>query len=77
MSITIAEIKKMLSTLIEYENSSITHTIPDLIELMYDKVSKTFQITTLIDGNSSPYYDIDTACDALYIILNPIKEEGL
>ncbi|MFS2174067.1 hypothetical protein [Priestia megaterium] len=72
MSIT--DIKTMLSTLIEYEDSFITHTIPDLIELIYDKLSRTFQITTLIDGNSSPYYNIDSACDALYIILNPTKE---
>ncbi|MGG3178070.1 hypothetical protein ABEQ41_07335 [Priestia megaterium] len=75
MSIT--EIKKMLSTLIEYESSSIRHTIPDLIELMYDKTSRTFQFTKLNDGNVLPYDDIDTACEALYIILNPIKEEGL
>ncbi|MQR85477.1 hypothetical protein GFV16_05920 [Bacillus megaterium] len=75
MSIT--EIKKMLSTLIEYESSSITHTIPNLIELMYDKTSKTFQLTTLNDGNVLPFKDIDTACEALYTILNPIKEEDL
>ena len=64
----ITEIKKMLCTLIEYEDSTITHTIPDLIELLYCKASQTFQITTLADGNVSLYDDIDTACDALYTI---------
>ena len=72
MSIT--EIKKMLSTLIQYEDSIITHVIPGLIELVYSKGTQSFQLTTLIDGNMSPYDDIDSALEALYIILNP---EGL
>ncbi|MBK0008759.1 MULTISPECIES: hypothetical protein [Priestia] len=72
MSIT--EIKKMLSTLIQYEDSIITHVIPGLIELVYSKGTQSFQLTTLIDGNMSPYDDIDSASEALYIILNP---EGL
>lgn len=70
MSIT--EIKKMLSTLIQYEDSTITHVIPGLIELVYSKGSQSFQLTTLVDGNVSPYDDIDSASKALYIILNPI-----
>ncbi|MGG0343674.1 hypothetical protein ABEY50_26890 [Priestia megaterium] len=72
MSIT--EIKKMLSTLIQYEDSTITHVIPGLIELVYSKGTQSFQFTTLVDGNMSPYDDIDSASEALYIILNP---EGL
>ncbi|MFQ6386383.1 hypothetical protein ACLNAR_01215 [Priestia aryabhattai] len=72
MSIT--EIKKMLSTLIQYEDSIITHVVPGLIELVYSKGTQSFQLTTLIDGNMSPYDDIDSALEALYIILNP---EGL
>lgn len=68
MSIT--EIKKMLSTLIQYEDSTITHVIPGLIELVYSKGTQSFQLTTLIDGNMSPYDDIDSASEALYIILN-------
>ena len=72
MSIT--EIKKLLSTLIQYEDSTITHVIPGLIELVYSKGTQSFQLTTLIDGNMSPYDDIDSASEALYIILNP---EGL
>ena len=75
MSIT--EIKKMLRTLIQYEDSTITHVIPGLIELVYSKRSQGFQLTTLVDGNVSPYNDIDSASEALYIILNPIKEENL
>ncbi|MBX9969779.1 hypothetical protein ACFW1J_25310 [Priestia aryabhattai] len=75
MSIT--EIKKMLSTLIQYEDSTITHVIPGLVELVYSKGSQSFQLTTLVDGNVSPYGDIDSASEALYTILNPIKEEGL
>ncbi|WP_129709716.1 hypothetical protein [Priestia megaterium] len=75
MSIT--KIKEMLHTLIEYEDSTITHTIPDLIELLYCRASQTFQITTFLDDRVSTYYDIDTACDALYLILNPVKEKGL
>jgi hypothetical protein len=75
MSIT--EIKKMLSTLIQYEDSTITHVIPGLIALVYSKGSQSFQLTTLVDGNVSPYDDIDSASKALYIILNPIKEEDL
>jgi len=70
----ITEIKKMLSTLIQYEDSTITHVIPGLIELVYSKGTQSFQLTTLIDGNMSPYDDIDSASEALYIILNP---EGL
>ncbi|MED3932905.1 hypothetical protein ABEY43_29280 [Priestia megaterium] len=73
MSIT--EIKKMLSTLIQYEDSTITHVIPGLIELVYSKGSQSFQLTTLVDGNVSPYDDIDSASKALYIILNSIKED--
>lgn len=72
MSIT--EIKKMLSTLIQYEDSIITHVVPGLIELVYSKGAQSFQLTTLIDGNMSPYDDIDSALEALYIILNT---EGL
>ncbi|MDC0706411.1 MULTISPECIES: hypothetical protein [Priestia] len=72
MSIT--EIKKMLRTLIQYEDSTITHVILGLIELVYSKGTQSFQLTTLIDGNMSPYDDIDSASEALYIILNP---EGL
>ncbi|MGG3197472.1 MULTISPECIES: hypothetical protein [Priestia] len=72
MSIT--EIKKMLSTLVQYEDSIITHVVPGLIELVYSKGTQSFQLTTLIDGNMSPYDDIDSALEALYIILNP---EGL
>jgi hypothetical protein len=75
MSIT--EIKKMLNTLIQYEDSTITHVVSGLIELIYSKGTQSFQLTTLVDGNMSPYYDIDSASEALYIILNPIKEEGL
>jgi len=67
----------MLNTLIQYEDSTITHTIPNLIELVYSKTSQSFQLTTLADRNVLPYYDIDSASEALYIILNPIKEEDL
>ncbi len=67
----------MLSVLIEYENSTITLTIPGLIELIYSKESQSFQVTTLIDGEISPYYDINTASQALYTILNTIKKEGI
>ncbi|MFE0301425.1 hypothetical protein CN367_01205 [Priestia megaterium] len=73
----ITEIKEMLRTLIEYEDSTITHTIPNLIELLYCKASQTFQINLLPDGKIFTYYDIDTAGDALYLILNPVKEKGL
>ncbi|MGG2089078.1 hypothetical protein ABFY59_19045 [Priestia aryabhattai] len=73
----ITEIKKMLNTLIQYEDSTITHVVPGLIELVYSKGTQSFQLTTLIDGNMSPYDDIDSAAEALYIILSPIKEEGL
>lgn len=75
MSIT--EIKKMLRTLIQYEDSTITHVIPGLIELVYSKGSQNFQLTTLVNGNILPYGDIDSASEALYTILNPIKEDGL
>ena len=70
----ITEIKKMLRTLIQYEDSTITHVVPGLIELIYSKGTQSFQLTTLVDGNMSPYDDIDSASEALYIILNP---EGL
>ena len=72
MSMT--EIKKMLRTLIQYEDSTITHVIPGLIELVYSKGTQSFQLTALIDGTMSPYDDIDSASEALYRILNP---EGL
>ncbi|KRD82525.1 hypothetical protein ASE51_23340 [Bacillus sp. Root147] len=67
----------MLSTLIQYGDSTITHVIPGLIELVYSKGSQSFQLATLVDGNVSPYDDIDSASEALYIILHPIKEEDL
>ncbi|SUY82501.1 Uncharacterised protein [Priestia megaterium] len=72
---SIDEIKKMLSNLIEYENSKITHTVPGLIELIYSKESQSFQVTTLDDGNVSPYYDVNTASEALYTLLSAIKKE--
>jgi hypothetical protein len=43
------EIKNMLCTLIEYEDSTIVHTIPGVVELLYCNSSKTFQVTTLVD----------------------------
>ncbi|MEM4997230.1 hypothetical protein WKH56_32065 [Priestia sp. SB1] len=70
----IIEIKKMLRTLIQYENTTITHVIPELIELVYSKGTQSFHLTTLADGIVSPYYDIESASEALYIILNPIEE---
>ncbi|MDE8676501.1 hypothetical protein [Priestia aryabhattai] len=72
---SIDEIKKMLSVLIQYENSKIKHTVPGLIELIYSKESQCFQVTTLIDGKISPYYDVNTASQALYAILNTIKKD--
>ncbi|AWG44699.1 hypothetical protein BEH_25405 (plasmid) [Priestia filamentosa] len=75
MSIT--EIKKMLHNLIEYEDCTIIHTIPGLIELCYCKKSSAFQVTTFADGNVASYYDVETASDALYRALNPGKKEAL
>ncbi|MFP3728259.1 hypothetical protein [Priestia filamentosa] len=75
MSIT--EIKKMLHNLIEYEDCTIIHTIPGLIELCYCKESSAFQVTTFADGNIVSYYDVETASDALYRALNPDKKEAL
>ncbi|PFW47034.1 hypothetical protein [Priestia megaterium] len=72
---SIDEIKKMLKILIEYENSKIIHTIPGIIELMYSKESQCFQVTTLIDGEISPYYDVNAASQALYAILSTIKKD--
>ncbi|MDE8674638.1 hypothetical protein [Priestia aryabhattai] len=72
---SIDEIKKMLSILVQYKNSRITHTIPGLVELIYSKESQCFQVTTLIDGRISPYDDVNTASEALYKILNTIKKE--
>jgi hypothetical protein len=68
----ILEIKKTLYTLIQYEDSAITHTIPQVLELSYCKTSKIFQITTLTDQKTLNYndYDIDNASEALYKILN-------
>ncbi|MGG0592594.1 hypothetical protein ABEY80_22515 [Priestia megaterium] len=71
---SIDEIKKMLSNMIEYENSRITHTIPGIIELIYSKESQSFQVTTLIDGKISPYYYVNTASQALYTILTTIQK---
>ncbi|YCA46247.1 hypothetical protein M1E11_24435 (plasmid) [Bacillus sp. JZ8] len=73
----IIEIKKMLNTLIEYEDSTITYTIPGWIELVYSKAFETFQITTVVDGKTFSYYDVDTASDALYMTLNSEKKEVL
>ena len=73
----IIEIKKMLRTLIQYENTNITHVIPGLIELVYSKGTQSFQLTTLADGIISPYYNIEIASEALYMIINPLKEEDL
>ena len=75
MSIT--KIKKMLNNLIEYEDCTIIHTIPGLIELCYSKESNAFQVTTFADGNVFSYYDVETASDVLYRALNPDKKEDL
>lgn len=68
----ILEIKKTLNTLVQYKDSAITHTIPQVMELSYCKTSKIFQITTFTDQKTLNYndYDIDNASEALYKILN-------
>jgi hypothetical protein len=65
----------MLYTLVEYEDSTIVHTIPDVVELLYCNTSKTFRMTTLIDQKTLSYcdYDIEKASQALYRILNKYK----
>lgn len=76
---TILEIKSMLYTLIEYEDSTIVHSIPGIVELLYCEKSKTFKLTTLIDRKTLSYddYDIEKASQALYKILSNVKKENL
>ena len=73
----ILKIKNVLYTLIKYEDSSIVHTVPEVIELSYCNSSKTFQVTTLVDQRTLSYddYDIEKVAQALYKILNSIEQK--
>lgn len=66
----------MFNTLIEYEDSTIIHTIPGLMELVYFKAPQTFQATKFAGGNVSLNDDIDTACYALYTTYNLSYHNG-
>ncbi|MFP7486356.1 hypothetical protein SFC65_19520 [Priestia filamentosa] len=71
----LTEIEKMLSTLVEYEDSPITHTIPGLIELTYCKTSRTFKITIFPGEEVLTQSNLEVTCEFLYNILNS-SEEG-
>ncbi|MHA7098101.1 hypothetical protein [Priestia aryabhattai] len=72
---TLLEIKETLKTLLYYEDSNITHTIPGFVEFSYCKVSKAFQINTILTKNTSTYFDVDTAAEALYAIIYSINKQ--
>ncbi|KOO40332.1 hypothetical protein [Priestia koreensis] len=74
MSITKAEIFEKLSTLIEYESTDITHTIPNLVKLEYSQEDQSFQVTSLTNGSARSYYDTKSASEAIYTILTTLGE---
>jgi len=74
MSITKAEIFEKLSTLIEYESTDITHTIPNLVKLEYSQEDQSFQVTSLTSGSPRLYYDTKSASEAIYTILTTLEE---
>ncbi|WP_280161075.1 hypothetical protein P5491_027065 (plasmid) [Priestia megaterium] len=77
---TIIKIKEMLETLLQYEDSEITHTICSVnntFSLSYSKERQAFQMKNIETGNIENYTDIEDISLTLYNIINANKKKSL
>ncbi|UYT88891.1 hypothetical protein [Priestia megaterium] len=75
---TIIKIKKMLETLLQYEDSEIIHTIYSVhntFPLSYSKELKTFQLRNVETGEIERFTDAETTSIALYKIISTGEKE--
>jgi hypothetical protein len=75
---TIIKIKKMLETLLQYEDSEIIHTIYSVhntFSLSYSKELKTFQLRNVETGEIERFTDAETTSKALYKIISTGEKE--
>jgi hypothetical protein len=75
---TIIKIKKMLETLLQYEDSEIIHTIYSVnntFSLSYSKELKTFQLRNVETGEIERFTDTETTSKALYKIISTGEKE--
>ena len=75
---TIIKIKEMLETLLQYEDSEITHTICSghhTFSLSYSKELKNFQLRNVETGDIEHFTDVETTSIALYKIISIGEKE--
>ncbi|MEJ9306902.1 hypothetical protein ABEW33_02370 [Priestia megaterium] len=75
---TIIKIKEMLETLLQYEDSEITHTVCNVnttFSLSYSKELKNFQVKNVETGYIEHFPDVETTSLALYKIINTVEKE--
>ncbi|MDM8148594.1 hypothetical protein SAMN04487776_13214 [Priestia megaterium] len=75
---TIIKIKEMLETLLQYEDSEITHTIcseDNTFSLSYSKELRNFQVKNVETGYIEHFPDVETASIALYRIISTVEKE--
>jgi hypothetical protein len=75
---TIIKIKEMLETLLQYEDSEITHTIcseDNTFSLSYSKELRNFQVKNVETGYIEHFPDVETTSIALYRIISTVEKE--
>ncbi|MCM3768961.1 hypothetical protein AB3N02_27805 [Priestia aryabhattai] len=75
---TIIKIKEMLETLLQYEDSEITHTICSVnntFSLSYSKELQTFQLKNVETGHIERFTDVETTSLALDRIISIAEKE--
>jgi len=75
---TLIKIKEMLETLLQYEDSEITHTIcseNNTFSLSYSKELKNFQVKNIETGYIEYFPDVKTTSIALYRIISTVEKE--
>ncbi|MEJ9227151.1 hypothetical protein [Priestia aryabhattai] len=75
---TIIKIKEMLETLLQYEDSEITHTIcskNNTFSLSYSKELKNFQVKNIETGHIEYFPDVEAISLALYRIISTVEKE--
>ncbi|MBU8590109.1 hypothetical protein Q8G31_25090 [Priestia megaterium] len=75
---TIIKIKEMLETLLQYEDSEITHTIcseDNTFSLSYSKELRNFQVENVETGYIEHFPDVETTSIALYRIISTVEKE--
>ncbi|MFF2445387.1 hypothetical protein [Priestia megaterium] len=75
---TIIKIKEMLETLLQYEDSEITHTIcseDNTFSLSYSKELRNFQVENVETGYIEHFPDVETTSIALDRIISTVEKE--